>query len=490
MEATYNRPGGLSLPTKILLGLVVGAGVGVALNLAFVPPLGTETTPAARELAWWADKIVKPFGDLFLRLLFMVVVPVVFCSLFLGVAGLGSMQKLGRLGGRTLAWFLGTTLASAGLGLLLVDVVQPASRIAPETAQRVKDQYLGQAQEKVVQGQGGAGAAGLGVDDVLRLVAEVPPERPLEAAQLKQVKADYLKVTQEELEKKGGKGWLEMMVEIVPSNVVGAAADNRQVLGLIFFALLTAAAATRFPPERTRILREILETIYELCVRVLAWAMQLAPYGVACLIFHATSKLGFDVMKLVGWYFVTAMAGLLFHQFIVIPGLAWFFAGIRPGRFFRGCRTLLVTAFSTSSSNATLPTTIRTAVDEFGAPREIAGFVMPLGATMNMNGTALFEGVSVLFLAQVAGIDLSVGQQSLVLGLTVLTAIGAAGVPGGSLPLLAVVLTTVGVPAEMLALILGVDRLVDMTRTMPNVTSDLVCSLWLSRLEGAPLRDR
>jgi DAACS family dicarboxylate/amino acid:cation (Na+ or H+) symporter len=148
----------------------------------------------------------------------------------------------------------------------------------------------------------------------------------------------------------------------------------------------------------------------------------------------------------------------------------------------------VVTAFSTSSSNATLPTTIRTATDEFGVPKEIAGFVMPLGATMNMNGTALFEGVSVLFLAQVYGVDLSLGQQALVVGMAVLTAIGAAGVPGGSIPLLAIVLTQVGVPAEFLALILGVDRLVDMTRTVPNVTSDLVCSLWLARREGVALK--
>src|SRR5690606_28729687 len=154
-------------------------------------------------------------------------------------------------------------------------------------------------------------------------------------------------------------------------------------------------------------------------------------------------KLGFDVMRLVGWYFVTAMGGLVLYQLIVITGLAWVFARIRPGRFYRGVRTLVVTAFSTSSSSATMPTTIRTSVEEFGAPTEIAGCVMPLGATMIMNGTALFEGVSVLFLANVAGVQLGLGDQVLVIGLAVLTAIGAAGVPGGSLPLLAVLLTQV-----------------------------------------------
>jgi len=221
---------------------------------------------------------------------------------------------------------------------------------------------------------------------------------------------------------------------------------------------------------------------------VLSWVMELAPIGVACLIFHATALLGIDVMKLVGWYFVTAMGGLIFYQLVVITALAKIFVGLSPIRFYRGIRTLMVTAFSTSSSNATMPTTIRTAVDEFGAPKEIAGFVMPLGATMNMNGTALFEGVSVLFLAQVYGANLDISQQALVVGFSVLIAIGAAGVPGGSIPLLAIVLMQVGVPPEFLALILGVDRLVDMTRTMPNVCSDLVCSLWLSRREGHQLK--
>lgn len=439
MEPTTNPGRGLSLPTKILLGLVLGAVAGITLNVLYAPELGAPKSAAFQNVEWWADKVVKPFGDLFLRLLFMVVVPVVFSSLFLGVAGLGSVAKLGSLGGRTLGWFLGTTTLAVLLGLTLVRVIEPGRKVSPEVAAQVKAQYLGAAQERITQ----AGQAKTG---------------------------------------------LEMLVEIVPTNVVAAAGDNKQVLGLICFALLLGAAAIRLAPERSKVLREVLETVYELCVKVLGWAMQLAPIGVACLIFHATSKLGLPVMKLVGWYFLTAMGGLLLYQFVFITVLAKVFAGLSPGRFYRGCRTLLVTAFSTSSSNATMPTTIRTATDEFGAPKEIAGFVMPLGATMNMNGTALFEGVSVLFLAQVAGVDLTIGQQLLVLAMAVVTAIGAAGVPGGSLPLLAVVLTQVGVPAEMLALILGVDRLVDMTRTVPNVTSDLVCSLWLARREGHSLR--
>ncbi len=434
------RPRGLSLPTKILLGLLIGACVGVALNLALAPGVGEKPGAGYTKLVWWADNIVNPIGQVFLRLLFMVVVPVVFCSLFLGVAGLGSVQKLGQLGGRALCWFLGTTTLAAVLGLTLVGVLQPGRQMSQEVAAKVKAEYMEKAAEKIAEGQKGKGFS------------------------------------------------LDTLVEIVPDNVVGSASDNKKVLSLIFFALILGAASTRLPSERSRVLRELLETIYELCVKVLGWTMQIAPLGVMCLIFTATAKLGIDVMKLVGFYFLTAMGGLIFYQLVVITILAKVFAGLSPGRFYRGCKTLLITAFSTSSSNATLPTTMRTAVEEFGVPKEIAGFVMPLGATMNMNGTALFEGVSVLFLAQVAGLELGLGQQILVIGLAVLTAIGAAGVPGGSLPLLAVVLVQVGVPAEMLALILGVDRLVDMTRTVPNVTSDLVCSLWLARREGHVLK--
>jgi len=433
MEAP--RKGKLALPTRILLGLLLGAAAGVTLNLLLEPG-----SPSHGFVAGFDANVAYPIGRLFLNLLFMVVVPVVFCSLFLGVAGLGSLQTLGRLGGRTLLWFLGTTVIAVLLGLFLVHTVQPGRRIDPEAAQKVQARYAKDAAARIDQG------------------------------------------------KQASAFTVDSLVALVPTNVVEAAADNKKILGLICFALLLGAAATRAPPERTQVLRQLLQSVYELCVRVLGWAMQLAPYGVAGLIFHATFGLGFDIMKLVLWYFGTAMAGLVIHQLVVITALAWGFAGVRPGRFYRGCKALIVTAFSTSSSNATMPTTIRTATDEFGAPAEVAGFVIPLGATMNMNGTALFEGVSVLFLAQVAGIELGFAQQVLVLGLTVLTAIGAAGVPGGSLPLLAVVLTYVDVPPEYMALILGVDRLVDMTRTVPNVTSDLVCSLWLSRRLGAQLR--
>jgi Na+/H+-dicarboxylate symporter len=275
---------------------------------------------------------------------------------------------------------------------------------------------------------------------------------------------------------------------MIPKNVVRAAATDSETLGVILFALLVGLAASRMPEVRTRTFLDVLKTLYEICVTILGYAMKLAPFGVAGLIFSVALKLGMPVLAALGSYLAVALSGLLLHLFVVLGALVAIFVGMSPVRFFARCRGLMITAFSTSSSNATLPTSLKTAIDEFGVPEPIAGFVLPLGATMNMNGTALFEGVAVLFLAQVAGVDLSLAQQIIVVALSVMTAIGAAGVPGGSLPLITIVLAQVGVEPGMLALILGVDRLVDMTRTVPNVLSDLVCSLWIAKKEGATLR--
>jgi len=435
MELATDKNRLVTLSTKILLGLVIGAVVGVTLNVIYAPEFGAAKSETFTQIEWVADKLVKPFGTLFLRLLFMVVVPIVFCSLFLGVAGLSSVQKLGSLGARTLLWFFGSGLVAALTGIVLVTAIAPGERMDQSVAEQVKQEYMPAAQSKVSQGE-------------------------------------------------EAKGWLEIIVDLVPENVIGAASSNKGLLSLIFFALLLGAASISMAPDRTRVLRELLESIYDLCIKVLQWTMRMAPLGVMCLIFHACVKLGLPVMKLVGWYFVTAMGWLIFYQLVVITGMAWVFGGVGPGRFLRGCRGLFVTAFSTSSSNATMPATMRTAQDEFGAPKEIAGFVMPLGATMNMNGTALFLCVVVLFLAQVSGVQLGISGHMVVIGMALLIAVAAAGVPGGSLPMIALVLARVGVPPELLALILGVDRIVDMTRTVPNITSDLVCSLWLARKDG------
>lgn len=432
---TDKKPAHGNLATRILIGLIVGATAGSLLNWQLAPHSGAPASESYERVKWFADNVATPVGQVFLRMLFMVVAPLVFCSLFLGVSGLGDLRKLGKIGMRTLAWFGLTTGLAVILGLLLMNTFEPGKQIDRAKAEEIRQEFKGEADKKVQAAKAGTGFS------------------------------------------------INTFVNIVPKNVVRSASDDSDTLGLIFFALILGAAATAFPAEKIKPFVDWCQVLYDLCVKVLGYAMKLAPFGVAGLVFNVTSKLGIDVLVALGYYVFVALLGLAIHQFIVLGLLAKWMGGWPILDFFKRTRLLMTTAFSTSSSNATLPTTINTAVNEFNVPRPLAGFVLPLGATMNMNGTALFEGAVVLFLAQVIGMDLSLAQQAIVVCLAVLTAIGAAGVPGGSLPLLALVLTQVGIPADMLALVLGVDRLVDMARTVPNVTSDLICSMWVARKE-------
>jgi DAACS family dicarboxylate/amino acid:cation (Na+ or H+) symporter len=276
---------------------------------------------------------------------------------------------------------------------------------------------------------------------------------------------------------------IHTFVNIVPRNPL-AAASGGDMLGLIFFTIVFGIALTKLPAAVSAPVIRVLDGIGQAVSVMIGFAMKIAPIGVTGLIFSVTAQFGLSVLRSLSLYVIMVLLALAIHQFGVITLLARVLVGIRPSDFFRRTRSLIVTAFSTSSSNATLPTTIRTAQEEFGVPKEIAGFVLPLGATMNMNGTALFEGMTVLFLAQVFGVDLSLPMQLVVVVMSVITAIGVAGVPGGSIPLLAMVLEIVGVPGTGIALILGVDRILDMSRTVPNVTGDLLTSLIVTKSEG------
>ncbi len=417
----------MPLHTKILLGLLVGAVAGVAAN---------ATLGDAPGLRWTVDNVAQPIGQVFLRLLFMIVVPLVFASLALGVAALGDLSKVGRIGAKTIGFFLLTTGFAATLGLVLVNTVRPGEALDPAVRTALLAEYAPQASEKVTA----AGESGFGVNT---------------------------------------------FVNIIPRNPIDAAAKG-EMLPLIFFALVFGVALTRIRPDAAGPVLRVLDGISEAVIVIIGFAMKVAPVGVAALIFSVTARFGFDVLRSLGLYVVMVIAGLAFHLFVVIPALAKVLAGVGPGALFRKGRAMMVTAFSTSSSNATLPTTLRTA-EQFGVPKEIAGFVVPLGSTMNMNGTALFEGMTVLFLAQVFGVNLSFGSQLLVIAMSVITAVGAAGVPGGSIPLLVLVLEMVGVPGEGIALVLGVDRILDMSRTVPNVTGDLLTALVVARSEGVVL---
>jgi len=412
----------VKLHTKILLGLVLGGLVGGLSNALF---------PGAAWVMWIGDNIAGPVGQIFLRMLFMTVVPIVFISITLGVAGIGDMKTLGRLGGRTFGYFALSTLIAAVIGLTLVNTIRPGGGIDPATRTALMDTYSTRAAS----------------------MASTPPEFGVST-----------------------------FVSIVPRNPVAAAADM-DMLALIFFSLILGAALTMIPKERADPVVQVLEGLGDAVIKIIDMAMKLAPYGVFGLIFVMTSRFGWSLLGQLGMYVLVVLLGLFIHGTVGISFLVRVFGRMSPVKFWKSIDAPVITAFSTSSSMATLPTSIATAENELDVAPKIAGFVLPLGATMNMNGTSLFEGVTVLFLAQVFGVDLAIGTQIIVVILAVLTAVGAAGVPGGSIPLMMVVMATVGVPPEGIAIILGVDRILDMSRTTLNVSGDLSASVYIDRID-------
>ncbi len=426
------EPRRMARHTKIFIGLIIGAIAGVVCNKFF------SDAPA---LALVQKYLSDPLGKIFLNMLIMVVIPLVFSSLALGVAQIGDLKQLGRMGLRTALYFFLVTTIAACIGLALVNTIRPGDHLPQETKERLLATY----------GQ--------------------------EASTLKGA-ADQTEFG------------IQTLVGIVPRNPFAAVArPNPDMLALIFVALMAGIGLTLIAQERAQPVIRVLEGINDISVVIINIAMKLAPFGVAALIFSVTSRFGFDLLVALGWYVVTVLLGLALHQFGVFSILVKIFARYSPLKFFKKVETVMLTAFSTSSSNATLPTTLMVSQENLGIPPKIAGFVIPLGATMNMNGTALFEGVTILFLAQVFGIDLSLGAQLIVVIMSVLTAVGAAGVPSGSIPLLIIVLQMVGVPAEGIALILGVDRILDMCRTVLNVTGDITCAAYIARTEGVALKE-
>jgi DAACS family dicarboxylate/amino acid:cation (Na+ or H+) symporter len=417
----------MKLHTKILLGLLAGVVAGVATNLT----VGVSN-PTVEFINTY---VAVPVGQIFLRMLFMVVMPLVFASITLGVAGLGDIRKVGRIGGKTLGYFFVTTMLAATLGLIVVNVAKPWESVSPETRTALMDQFSTDAAGRV---QAATTTAKFGPDT---------------------------------------------FVNIVPRNPVDAAART-DMLGIIFFGLMFGAALTLIPVARAKPMIDVLEALSDVVIQIIQFAMQLAPYGVACLIFTVSSRFGFDLLYAVAAYVLTVLAALLLHLLITVSSIVRFVLGLSPLVFFSRVKAVMITAFSTSSSNATLPTSLNAAETQLGVPRHVAGFVLPLGATMCMNGTSIFEGITVIFLAQIFGVDLSIPQMGIVMIMAVVTAIGAAGVPGGSIPLLVGIMVMFGVPGEAIAIVLGVDRILDMSRTTVNVVTDLTAAAWIAKTEG------
>jgi DAACS family dicarboxylate/amino acid:cation (Na+ or H+) symporter len=410
--------------------MLAGALLGVVANRLF------GDTPG---LTWLVSSITLPAGLIFLRLIFMVVIPLVMSALILGVAELGDPRRLGRVGLRTLAFTLMLSAISVLIGVTLANLVRPGEGLSEESRAALMD-IIGRSQGSLK-----------------------PPPAP--------------------------KAGMQIILDLLPENPIEAMtrAFQGDMIAVMVFALVLGIALTTIKRETAEPLLRWLQAIFETVMKVIEFAMRLAPYGVGALLFTLTARFGLEVLKYLGVYVLTVVFGLALHQFVTYSVVLRLFGGMSPRVFFARTREVMLTAFSTSSSNATLPTTLRVAEHELGVPRAIGNFVLTLGSTLNQNGTALYEGITVLFLAQFFGVHLTLGAQVTVVLLSILAGVGTAGVPGGSLPLVTALLVTVGVPAEGIAIILGVDRLLDMCRTVLNVTGDMTAAVCVARAEARRL---
>lgn len=415
------------LANRILAALVIGAVAG-----AIVLAIGAFAPPVLAGAQWLSTTLLDPIGQVFLRMLFFVIVPLVFASLAGGVVQLGELSRLGPLAGRTFMLFFLNMAIAVTLGLVMMNTLQPGRHLGEGTSRQLVAEYSGQAAKHV----------------------EVGATRP-----------DVTPATVVDM--------------FMPKNLFGAFVGNQrgqlgEMLPLILFAILVGGAGLGLPEQRRHSLQRGLETVTELMTGIVRFALRLAPVAVPAMIFSVIVKVGFDIVIALGLFVTGCVAMLMLHLFGTMSLWLRFLAKRRPGEFFRQIKDVLVTAFSTSSSGATLPAALAAARDRLGIAPSTAGFVLPLGTTMNMSGTALYEGCVVLFIAQVFGVHLDIAQQATLVFLAVLSAVAVAAVPGGSLPLIAGLLVAFGIPPEGIGIILGVDRILDMTRTVTNVGADLV----------------
>lgn len=433
-ETAFNplpkKPSGGHL--QIVIGLVLGIAAGLIANAMQGPD--SRFVPIAVSIA-------EPIGKLFLRLMQMMVLPLVFSALFLAVVDVGDLRKLGRIGFVTLFYTAILSISAVLIGVTLVNVVQPGRSISDEVRDTLTEKYAAKAGEGV---QKADAAKPLG-----QTLVDLLPENPVQ----------------------------EMV------GAVDGSSKGNGMLAVMFFALLCGIAATTKLDE-TSSLVGTLRGMYEISMTVISWALKLAPLGAGCLVFVVTSQMGTDILKALAAFVGVVLGGLAIHLVIVYSAVLKTFGRRSPLAFFRSISDAMFVAFSTSSSSATLSTSLKVAQEQLKLRPETSNFVLTVGATGNQNGTALFEGVVVLFLAQVFGVELSIGQQITVVLMSVLAGVGTAGVPGGSIPLIIVVLKSVGVPPDGIAIILGVDRLLDMSRTLVNVVGDLVVATCVDSAVG------
>ncbi|MCB1573361.1 MAG: dicarboxylate/amino acid:cation symporter [Xanthomonadales bacterium] len=412
----------MALHTKMLIGFVFGLVAGLIVHRF----IGGDTHWVQLLMTW----ITQPVGKIFLRLLFMLVIPLLFSALVVGVAEMGDIRSLGRVGWKTLGYTVVVSSIAVVIGITLVNLFHPGAGVDPEVAR----QLLSDASENAQKIAASGALQGSGIDLVLN---------------------------------------------IVPTNVIRAAADN-DILAVMFFALMFGIGIVLTKSPLAMKTKEVIEGVFEISMSLIHLVIRFAPYAVACLVFNLAAVFGWDLLAKLAGYVGVALLAMAIHFFVVYSISVRWLGGMSPIKFFRGSQEAIVMAFSTASSNATLPTALMVAEEELKLPKRISRFVLTIGATANQNGTALFEGVTVLFLAQFFNVDLSLTQQVVVMLVCILGGIGTAGVPAGSLPVIAMICGMVGVPPEGIGLILGVDRFLDMCRTTLNVTGDLAAAVVVS----------
>ena len=416
---------GLSLQWQMLAGFLVGLVAGLIVY------------SAQRDAAWVeiiTTYVTEPIGQIFLRLLFMLVIPLLFSALIVGISEMGEVRSLKRIGLRTLFYTVIVSSIAVAVSLAVVNLLEPGAGVDRVVAATMLQESAGRAGEIVKTG------------------AEQP-------------------------------SGIDAFIHIVPNNLVEVMGSNSAILSVMFFALFFGIGLLLTDTPAARTLQRGFEGLFDVTMRLIMLVIKLAPIAVACFMFNLAALFGWDLLIRLSAYVGVVLLALAIQMFIVFPALLATLGRKNPIAFFRETQEASVMAFSTASSNATLPTSLKVAETRLRLPPKVSRFVLTVGATANQNGTAMFEGVTVIFLAQFFGVDLSLGQQLTVMLVCILGGIGTAGVPAGSLPVVALILAMVGIDPQAIALVLGVDRFLDMCRTTLNVIGDLVAAQVISAHE-------
>lgn len=415
---------------RIIIGLVLGLIYGVV----------------AAAMGWgrFVENWIAPFGDIFLNLLLLIAIPLVLASLITGIASLADLQKLSRIGGKTIAIYLATTLIALIIGLAIVNILKPGHTVPDTMRDRLQQTYQGEV-------------------DARQGMAEETRQR----------------------------GPLQPLVDMVPDNIFMASTSNRNMLKMVFVAFLFGIGLMLIPKEKARPMLDFFASLDALIIKVVEMIMVFAPFGVFALLADTIASIAGDnlaeigqLLGALGFYCIAVLLGLTIQTFVTYPVLLRLFTPLKVRTFFPGIAPAQAVAFSTSSSAATLPVTMEMAEDNLGVSEEVASFVLPLGATINMDGTGLYQAVAAVFIAQTLGMELDLAAQATIVFTALLASIGTAAVPSAGIVMLVIILEAIGVPSAGIALIFGVDRILDMCRTVTNVTGDLTVATIVAASEG------